>query len=252
MNMDAKKSFGSALPLVDASLKEAAVDFFHFQNRGYPRRSALQWVGNRYALGSSQRHLLLRGIFPEKDGLKRISKRARGSAWQKKLLVVDGHNVHITLESALLERPLILANDGAVRDLAGQSSSFRVSPVSEMALQLLMEFFRHHRPLAVLFLFDAPMSHSGQLAGLYRQELRGMGLKGDARTVPVPEREIPLDHSVVASSDHALLDASREWLDLARCTLNRTGLLHLAADFSELRMVRPPRGFPYMPVSPLP
>ncbi len=226
---------------MDGSLAQAAMDFFHFQNRGYPRRSALQWVGDRHGLRSLQRQLLLRGVFSQENALKRRNRRLRGSTWQKKLLVVDGHNVHITLESALLERPLLLANDGVLRDLAGQSSAFRVSSASEMALQLVVEFLRHHRPLSVLFLFDAPMSRSGQLAALYRQSLQASGIKGSARAVPVPEREIPYEDSVVASSDHAVLDASREWLDLALCILNRKGFHHLAADFSGLVLARPPQ-----------
>ena len=42
-----------------------------------------------------------------------------GSGWRLKLLVVDGHNVQITIESFIEGRPLLKANDGALRDLAG-------------------------------------------------------------------------------------------------------------------------------------
>jgi hypothetical protein len=78
------------------------------------------------------------------------------------------------------------------------------------------------------------MSHSGVLAGLYRRYLSGIGIAGDARAVPVPEREIPYRQCVVASSESVVMDASCQWLDLARGVLEMSGMLELTADFSSL------------------
>src|SRR5512139_3204827 len=112
-------------------LNRAARDFFFLQNQGYPRRSALDWVGNRYGLDHLERQLLHRGVFSQADALRRLARRPRGMIWQEEWLVVDGHNVHITVESSLLGRPLLKANDGAVRDLAGQSARFRLTEASQ-------------------------------------------------------------------------------------------------------------------------
>lgn len=221
------------------ALAEAAYDFFHFQNRGYPRRSALQWVGNRHGLRELERQALHRGVFSQREALKRRAKRAHGSSWRRRNLVVDGHNVHITVESGLAKRFLLLANDGALRDLAGQSYRYRISEISESALNLIFKFLERVRPPSILFLFDAPMSHSGHLAELYRKALGAIGLRGDARAVPVPEREIPYGDSVVATSDHAILDACREWVDVARCALSLSTSPRFFADFSRLLMTRP-------------
>lgn len=216
------------------TIYQAASQFFYLQNHGYPRDSALQWVGNRCNLTSKQRDLLHRGVFSQGVALKRRAKRCAGSDWQEHWLVVDGHNVQITIESALLGRSLLVGNDGALRDLAGQSASFKFSEISEMALDMLFSFLEEFRPTKVLFLFDAPLSRSGYMADKYRQRMRSLRLAGDSKAVAVPEREFPYRESVIASSDGAVLDASSRWLDLARWVIDFSLNSELTADFTTL------------------
>ena len=213
-------------------LLEAATDFFFLQNRSYPRKASLEWVGNRYRLTRLHRALLHRGVFSQDRALKRRAKRRLGSDWMNEWLVVDGHNVQITLESAIVGRPLLKGNDGALRDVAGQSARFRMSEVSKMAVDMLFLFLGEHRPRRVSFLFDAPMSHSGELAHEYGRRLRELRIAGEARAVPVPEREIPHRECTVASSDQAILEESIGWIDLASRVLSHAGRIRLAVDFS--------------------
>jgi hypothetical protein len=219
-------------------LFQAALDFFYLQNRLYPRRAALDWVGNRYRLAETDRHLLHRGVFSQRNALKRLGLRCMGSDWLKRRLFVDGHNVQITVESAIRGRILLKANDGAVRDLAGESSRFRLSEISEMAMDVIFRFLEEFRPSETIFLFDAPMSHSGSLASAYRQRMKTMGLCGDARAVPVPEREFPFPECVAASSDQDVIDRSSHWLDLAGAALAAADFQKIRIDFSFLIMVQ--------------
>jgi hypothetical protein len=221
-------------PLRKWILFHAAADFFFLQNRSYPRRAALDLVGNRFALTALERHLLHRGVFSLEDALPRRAKRVRGAAWHNELLVVDGHNVQITIESSIEGRPLLKANDGAMRDLAGQSARFRLSETTAMALDMIFRFFHEFPPREVIFLFDAPMNRSGELAAMYRQRLRKAALTGDARAVPVPEREFPRESHVVASSDQAVLNASTAWIDLACRIIEYFGSPVVTADFSTM------------------
>jgi hypothetical protein len=220
-------------------LWEAAEDFYLFQNRGYPRTPARDWVGNRYALTSLERELLHRGVLGQKVALQRRAKRCKGSDWLDACLAVDGHNVQITVESALLGRPLLKGNDGALRDLAGQSSRFRMTEISEVAMDAIFRFLEAHRPARVCFLFDAPMSRSGELAARYGARMRSVGLAGEARAVPVPEREMASLGGVAASSDRAVLDVASRWIDLACCCLEAFRTLDLLVDFSPLILSRP-------------
>lgn len=210
----------------------AARDFFFLQNRGYPRRSALEWVGNRYELEHLERQLLHRGVFGQRDALRRLARRGRGIVWREEWLVVDGHNVQITVESALLGRPVLRANDGPIRDLAGQSARFRLTETSELAVDLVFRFLSEFRPARALFLFDAPISQSGHLANSYQKWMNMLGLPGSARAVPVPEREFPYAGCVVASSDQAVLEKASRWVDLADLVLSFGSRLQLREDFS--------------------
>jgi hypothetical protein len=221
-------------------IAQAAPDFYFFQNRGYPRAAALEWVGNRYGLTQAERQLLLRGVFGQATALRRRGRRCGGEDWLDRLLVVDGHNVQITVESAILGRALLLANDGALRDLAGQSARFRLTEVSEVAQDWIFGFLGELRPREVLFLFDAPLSHSGLLADRYRRRLKTIGLRGESRAVPVPESEIPASGCAAASSDQAVIDASEAWVDLARAAIEHAAVLNLHADFSCLLSSRNP------------
>ena len=149
-----------------------------------------------------------------------------------KLLVVDGHNVQITLESFIEGRPLLKANDGALRDLAGQSYRYRMTETSNVALDMVFRFFEEFPPGEVLFLFDEPMSRSGELAAIYRDRLIRAGIAGGAQAAPVPEREFPYDRCVAASSDRAVLDSSSRWIDLACRIIDYFGAPRITADFS--------------------
>ncbi len=179
-----------------------------------------------------ERMLLSRGLFGQQEALFRRKKREMGSGWQRELLVVDGHNVQITIESHIEGRPLLKANDGVLRDLAGLSYRYRMSETSNLAMDMAFRFFEDFPPDEVLFLFDRPMSRSGELAGTYRNRLIRQGIPGGTRATPVPESEFPFDRCVCASSDRAILDSSTRWLDLACLIIEHFGAPCITADFS--------------------
>jgi hypothetical protein len=196
--------------------------------------AALDLTGNRYNLNALERMLLSRGLFGRREALARRAKRKMGCSWQREFLVVDGHNVHITIESFIEGRPLLKANDGALRDLAGQSYRFRPTESSAMARDMLIAFFEKFTPREVLFLFDEPMSRSGELAASYRDALASARIAGTARATPVPEHEIPYTDCVAASSDGAVLDSSTKWMDLACRVIEYHGTPRITADFSKI------------------
>ncbi len=197
------------------SLQEAARDFRYFLNRGYPRKASLELVGNRYALSFDERHLLHRGIFSDSDARLRTAKKVSLRSLRDKPLAVDGHNILITVESALSGRPLISSNDGFIRDISGISGQFRKTETTDRAFRLIVDFLKKNRPSHTLFLFDAPISRSGLLAQKVRKILTDEGVSGDARAVPVPEETLIGFNGIVATSDTAIIDRTAEVFDLA-------------------------------------
>ena len=163
-------------------LRPAAADFFFLLNKSYPRTASLELAGNRHELDASERMLLSRGIFSQRQALARRGKRQITAGWRRELLAVDGHNVQITVESRVLEKPLLKANDGALRDIAGLSSRYKMSETTDIAMGMIFAFLKLFPPREVLFFFDAPMSRSGELAAIYRGAFAD-GIAGEAKSM---------------------------------------------------------------------
>jgi hypothetical protein len=214
--MNSKGGKSSLIRAADVrELQEAAVDFRHLLNRGYPRKASLELVGNRYDLTFDERHLLHRGVFSDPDSESRRKKIISIKEIRGEDLAIDGHNVLITVEAGLSGRPLILADDGFVRDISGLSGSFKKTETTEKAIQWIVTFLKKRRPCHTLFLFDAPISKSGILAQELRALLKEEGLPGDALTMKVPEKTLIGFQGVVATSDTAIIDRSVKVIDLA-------------------------------------
>src|SRR4030042_431958 len=92
------------------ALQISAKDFRFLLNRGYPRKAALQLVGNRYGLTADERHLLHRGVFSDEDAKSRREKKVHLAGMMNENLAIDGYNVLITIEAGISGRPLVLAD----------------------------------------------------------------------------------------------------------------------------------------------
>ena len=172
-------------------------------------------MGNRYGLTSDERNLLHRGVFSSSDSESRRRKIISIKEVQNRDLAIDGHNVLITIEAGLSGRPLILADDGFVRDISGLSGSFKKTGTTEEAIQLIVNFLEKVKPRQTLFLFDAPISNSGKLAQEVKSQLKRGNLPGDSMAVRVPEKVLIGFPGVIATSDTAIIDQSKKVLDLA-------------------------------------
>jgi len=201
--------------LKSKTLQKASEDFRYLLNRAYPRKAALELVGNRYQLTSDQRHLLHRGVFSDGDSTSRRKKKIPPTQIRGYDLVIDGYNVLITIEAALSGRALVSGDDGFVRDISGLSGNFRKTGKTEKALQLILDVLKRVKPHQTLFLFDAPISKSGELAQEVRDRLLRENLAGDAMAVRVPEKIMIGFPGIIATSDTAIIDRSTKVVDLA-------------------------------------
>ena len=203
------------------NIQEPAEDFRYLLNRRYPRKAALELVGNRYGLTFDERHLLHRGVFSDVDSKSRRKKLIAIKDVRNKDLAIDGHNVLITIEATLSGRPLVLADDGFIRDISGLSGSFTKSETTETAIQLILNVLKKWKPRHTLFLLDAPISMSGRLAEEIRDRLKREDLLGNAMAVKVPEKILIGFPGVIATSDTAIINPSKKVLDLAGYILRK-------------------------------
>jgi hypothetical protein len=205
-----------------SALHDAANDFRYFLNHGYPRKAALDLVGNRFALTFDQRHLLHRGVFSDGDAKSRRGKRLSLSELRDQTLAIDGHNVLITIEAGLCRNPLVLADDGFLRDISGISGAFKKTSNTDTAIRLVIETLRRAKPRDVLFLFDSPISKSGRLAQEVRSLLAQERFLGDAQAMRVPEQVLMGFRGIVSTSDTAIIDETEKVFDLAGFILKQT------------------------------
>jgi hypothetical protein len=210
--------------LKSKDLQRAAEDFRYLLNRAYPRKAALELVGNRYGLTFDERHLLHRGVFSDADSESRRKRKIPIGKVRNRDLAIDGYNVIITVEAGLSGRPLILGGDGFIRDISGLSGRFKKTERTEEALQLIFEVVKRVKPYQTLFLFDAPISMSGRLAQEVRDLLKKESLLGDARAVKVPEKILIGFTGVIATSDTVIIDRSEKVVDLAGYIVRNLGL----------------------------
>ena len=200
-------------------LKRAAVDFLYLLDRGYPRAASLQLVGNRYNLNGLHRNLLHRGVFAPKEAEERRNRIVRPEDIVNRKLLVDGHNVLITTESALAGKPLVAAIDGVIRDVAGISHRYRISSLTHEAIDHIFRLLFKHPPRKTLFFLDAPIRQSGELAALLRSALQIWNMPGEAQAQKVPEKYLIGAAGIVASSDSAILDEIQQGFDLAAAVI---------------------------------
>ena len=184
-------------------------------DKSYDRQGVITFVGNHYQLVKADRELLKRGVYPDAIAQARQNKLIAPELVTNRPLAVDGHNLIITIESALLGRTLVAADDGVIRDTAGVHGSYRRQAVTDQALALILRFLKPLAPESILFLLDAPLSQSGELASRITAHIRAIGLSGVARAVPVPEKELFEFPGLVASGDSVIIDRVKEPLDLA-------------------------------------
>ena len=197
------------------ALKLAAADFLYLLDHEYPRSASLQLVGNRHNLDRLHREILHRGIFAREEAKQRRNRLVGPEELVNRKLLVDGHNVIITTESRFAGRPLIAANDGFIRDVAGISHRYRISPLTHEAIDNIFRLLHNHPPSETLFFLDAPIRQSGELAAILRTALKRWNLTGDAQALKVPEKELIGGKGIVASSDSAILDGVEQGFDLA-------------------------------------
>ncbi|MEW6266780.1 MAG: DUF434 domain-containing protein [Thermodesulfobacteriota bacterium] len=199
----------------------AAKDLRYLLGQGYPRQGVITFVGNHYQLSKTMRDILYRGVYPGAEALTRRWKMLTPDRIRRRAVGVDGHNVLITLESALLDRDLIVCDDGVIRDVAWISHSYQPSETTEQALDLLLDFLAEHGVLSIVFYLFGTMSFSGELAAQIRSLISGRGLMGRAEVVAFPTEELRGFPGLTASSNSILIDRVAEPIDLAGWIIRR-------------------------------
>lgn len=205
-------------PAALARIGKAEEELGYLLDHGYPRDVAAAFVGNRYQFHERQRLALLRATAGRKAAATRRQKLCGLSSTAGQDLAIDGFNVLIPLEVALTGGPVILAEDGSVRDLAGLSGTWRPIPATDEALSLMASALAAAPLSSVHVMLDEPASNSGTLAGLWREALSGLFCPVSVTLERSCDRALG-SRPLVASNDSHVIDEAPAWVSLDRALL---------------------------------
>ncbi len=205
----------SALPV----LQEATEHLAWLWERGYAERSSLALVGDRFRLVARQRHAVRRCACSDEQLERRARARVPLEALAGRPLAIDGFNLLITVESALGGGVVLMARDGCFRDMANLRGTWRRVVETHAAIEHVGEVLQALGPSEVVWHLDHGVSNSGRLRGLLEQVAETRGYPWRASLTEGVDSLLGRSESIVVSADSGILDACRQWTNLARAVV---------------------------------
>jgi len=186
----------------------AAREYLWLLSKGYPQKSSLKLVGDKFMLTRDLRQILYRGI---SSGDKAEARKERiGSVVGGEVVLIDTYNVLFTVNNYLLGRPLFLCNDGMLRDAGEMRGRIVNKPVFSRSVDLMLEILREWPAATYIHYLDEPIPFSGRLSIELSKDMVQMGIEGEALTVKSPDQMLvnqPCD--AICTSDTAIIDHSQ-------------------------------------------
>jgi hypothetical protein len=198
------------------ALRRATRDLSWLLSREYATASALKIVGDRYALDARQRTAVMRCACADAARQGRMSRMIPPSALRGQTLLIDGYNVLTTIEVALGGGIVLAARDGTYRDMASMHGSYRKVEETLPALELIGQTLTDCGVERATWFLDQPVSNSGRLKTVMAEVAETHGWNWDIELVPNPDAVLSAARRVVATADSVILDACRQWVNLAR------------------------------------
>ncbi len=143
-------------------LRRAQQEVLYLLERGYPIKSASNFVGNHYMLSERQRLAIVRAT-AERDAVEMRLNKLKEDGVKGQEVFIDGLNLIITLEVALSGSTLIRCMDRTIRDLAGLRGTYRLIDKTDRAIELIGEKLTGLGVGRDTFYLDAHVSKTGRL-----------------------------------------------------------------------------------------
>ena len=203
---------------------KAVTDIRYLLDRGYPRKGAITFVCNHYRLDIKWRYVFTRVVFGRDTIKSRREKTVKCEDLKGEVVLVDGYNVLIGVESALKGEPVYLCDDGFLRDIRGVFRNYRCSGLTERAMDEILGVFTGFTPSRVEFLFDSQISKSGEMARWVEKKLKYVGLNGGARTSRHVDYDLKQSNGIIATADGSIIDEVAKAVNIQACVLEQLNL----------------------------
>jgi hypothetical protein len=204
-------------------LQSALADFSLLLTKGYAEKSTLKLVGDRFSLTERQRLAVMRSACSDQHLASRNERRVEMDALSGQALAIDGYNLLITIEAAMSGGVIFKGRDGCFRDLASIHGTYRRVTETIPAVELIGSFLKEIGVKQALWLLDSPVSNSGRLKTLIRELAEKNRWDGfdspttgwEIRLSISPDAELRKTELIVVSSDSVVLNACKQWTNLA-------------------------------------
>lgn len=209
------------------TVNDAAWEYFWMLSRGYPQKSSLKMVGDKFMLRGELRQVLYRGVAA--SSLAQARKCKIGNVSPGDLVLIDTYNVLFTINNYLLGKHVFLSNDGMIRDAGEMRGRIVNKPQFDRSVLLMLEMLQDWPGNSCVHFLDEPISNSGELAKDLRKMMSSMGIKGECHVHNNPDRMLIQEKSdAICTSDSAIIDQyTGKVIDLPRALLKK----NFQADF---------------------
>ena len=219
-----------SIPCLREKLLKPARDIRILLRWGYPKFATIGFVATHSRLSVEERYILTRVIMPPNRIVSRINKRISCTSIKDRDLLLDGYNVLLSVDSLQKNEPMWYCDDGYIRDTRYYFSKSKQAEDIEESLDLVLKFLSNTHPKSALFLLDAQISRSGELAGLIRRKMNQYGIPGEARTSKTADFELKAEGKnsekslIVATSDGIVIDSVLQVIDIPACLMEKMGI----------------------------
>ena len=196
-------------------LKSAVEDYSLLLSKGYAEKSSLKLVGDRFSLTKRQRLALMRCACSDYQLEIRNKKLVEISKLKDNAIVIDGYNLLITIESALSNALIFKAKDGCFRDIAGIHGTYRKVTETLPTIRIIADFLETQKISKCHWLLDSPVSNSGRLKNLIETFSKQNNFNWDIKLSISPDRELTQTDLPIVTTDSAVLDRCKIWVNLA-------------------------------------
>jgi hypothetical protein len=203
-------------------LAEAVRDLSWLLSKGYAPDSSLKLVGDRFGLAARQRAAVARCATSDRLAEERLRREAAAVSLRNRPLWLDGYNVLTTVEAALGGGLILVARDGAFRDMASMHGSYRKVSETLPALAILGELLAEFAVSESVWLLDRPVSNSGRLKKIMETLAAENHWPWCVELVPSPDAVLSAAAEIVATADSIILDHCKSWFNLAKEAVTRS------------------------------
>jgi hypothetical protein len=183
----------------------AATEYQWMLSHGYPQKTSLKMVGDKFMLSRDMRQVLYRGIAAKDQAFRRL--KMVGLPVKGDLILIDTYNVLFTVNNYLLGKPLFISNDGILRDAGEMRGRIVNKPVFSRSIDLFLQVLKEWEGITFMLYLDEPVSYSGRLAIELSKDMVQMDIEGEALTVKSPDHMLKHENSDgICTSDSAVID----------------------------------------------